>query len=173
MNINLTDPNWIAVIIAVAAAITAVTHFVTKALLGRNVTEGEHTLTEDQLIVVLQIHQNSVASEVSRRMSAYFYKAEIMHREVTEEDFEELKKEMVAVLKERRELLRAFKVSKGRLNEVAALNYDAQVDKDFDRLKKIGLSKELSSFEKAERIQEAIRQIQVNLRAGMGLALKS
>lgn len=164
MNNGVIDPGWVDVILTILITTIPVAYGVGR----RHSTGYSEALSDDQVIAIIQIHENSVISEILRRATIFLYGAEIRGRTITPAQLEELRREVTALVKARRDLLAIFPAPKSTPYQslehyLAYLYNDAAIKRDFERFEPI-VSSDMSIIEKLERTQEIVYQIQVDLK---------
>ncbi len=165
MTVNLADPQWIAIILTILLAVIGGTFGIAKILFDKpEQNHKSHTqLTDEQLYSLIQMHENSVSSEIARMVAIFLYSHDIRKQKVTEASLQDLKRRIWASIRGRRELLRVFQLPSGTLEQYMTQQYDPQFEHDYERLKQVALEN-ISYFERLERINSALEQIQVDLR---------
>lgn len=164
MDINLADidPGWLEV------ALTGIGLIVSLALgyqIGRHdPVEPCVTLNRQQALDLVRVYHRSIASDIVHCLGRTVQQVEERGRKPTEEEFQEMRREVTALIKERRELLHNFRMPWGRLDRVLASVYDPEgSEEDYQEIRRILLS-DAPLVERLERIQKTVWGTQMAMR---------
>lgn len=166
MLINLSDPQWLAIISTLAGALIGGTFTITKLLLVNRPSKAQPAkshLSEDQLLILLSIYQEGVTSEIAKRMAMFFYTAQVRKRTVDTARLQALQAELMTLVRVRREQLRAFPLRNERLDEFVSRIYDLQLENDAHKLFNIA-SGDRPYLERVQQIEEELKRIQLEIR---------
>ena len=156
------DPGWLEVILTGLGLVISIS-------LGyqfgrRDPLEPCVTLTPQQALDLIRVYHRSVASDVVRCLRRRVRQIEAHGRRPTEKEFREMRREVAALIKERRELLRNFRLPWGRfdrvLSDVYRLNW---IEQDYQELRRILLT-DVPLLERIERVEKMVWETQMAIR---------
>lgn len=164
MDINLSniDPDWLEVVLTGLGIIIS---------LSLGYQFGRHdplhpcvTLTAQQAHDLIRVYQRSVASDIVHCLRRAVQRIEERDRKPTESEFREMRREVTALIKERRELLHNFRMPYGRLDRLLTKVYDVDwVEEDYQEMKRILLS-DGPLLERLERVEKTVWETQMAMR---------
>jgi hypothetical protein len=175
MQIDLSNPDWIAVLVTVLMAIIGATFAITRALYAKNASKSRQkgsSLSEDQLLTLLSIYQDAVTNEIAKKMIMFFYTAHVRRKHVDDAKLHALKTELTTLVRVRREQLRVFPLPVERLDEFIGRIYDQQLEKDAESLFAIA-QREQPYLERVQQVEKELRRIQLEIRQRIRQSLPS
>ena len=164
MEINLSNinPDWLEVILTGLGLLVSLT-------LGyqfgrRDPLEPCMTLSRQQALDLVRIYHRSVASDIVRCLRKAVQQIEERGRRPAEDEFREMRREVTALIKERREMMRNFRMPWGRLDRVLTSVYGLDwVEEDYQEIKRILLS-DAPLLERIERVEKTVWETQLAMR---------
>ena len=164
MDISLADidPGWLEVIFtALGLAISLILGY---QIGRRDPIEPCVTLSRQQALDLVRLYQRNVASDIVRCLRKAVQRTQERGQKPTEDDFREMRREVSALIKERRELLHNFRIPWGRLGRVLASVYNADgSEEDYEELRRILLS-DAPLPERIERAEKTVWETQLAMR---------
>lgn len=156
------DPGWLEVILTGIGLIVSL-------ILGyqfgrRDPLEPCVTLTRQQALDLVRVYHRSVACDIVRCLRTAVQRIEERGRQPTEEEFREMRREVAALIKERRELLQGFRMPWARLDRALAAVYDSGgLEDDYEEIKRI-LRSDAPLLERLQRVEKAVWETQMAMR---------
>ena len=164
MDISLAniDPGWLEVVLT---GIGLVLSLILGYQFGRrDPLEPCVTLNRQQALDLVRVYHRSVASDIVRSLRRALQRIEERGREPSEEEFREMRREVTALIRERRELLHNFRMPWGRLDRALTAVYDAEgLEEDYEEIRRILLS-DGPLLERLERVEKTVWETQMAMR---------
>lgn len=166
------DPDWLEVILTGVGLIISLT-------LGyqfgrRDPIEPCVTLSRQQALDLIRVYHRSVASDIVRCLRKAVQQIEERGRKPAEAEFREMRREVTALIKERRELMRNFRLPWERLDRVLTDVYGLDVnwvENDYREIRRILLS-DAPLLERIERVEKVVWETQLAMREQIDRRLK-
>ncbi len=115
----------IGIIVTLCTATATATYYVTRAMITKN-QQSFYRLSDDHVFEIMRMHQCSVASEFGNIIRTYLIAVLEGNETISDESLDELKKKVMAMIENKRQYLRIFNSSIGRLDKYAEKNFDYQ-----------------------------------------------
>ena len=164
MDISLSniDPGWLEVILTGLGIIISLS-------LGyqfgrRDPRHPSVMLSPQQAHDLVRVYHRSVASDIVHCLRKAVQRIEERGRQPTEIEFREMRREVTALIKERREMLHNFQVPFGRLDRVLTDVYNLDwMEEDYEEIRRILLT-DAPLLERLERVEKTVWETQMAMR---------
>ena len=167
------DPGWLEVVLTAFGLIVSIT---LGYQWGRREHHQEHgvKLSPQQTMDLVRIYQRGLNRDIACRLQRDLRRREDRRQKATEDEYEEMRREMKALAREHREMTHSFRTPIGRLDVVLAEVHDledADEEVTCQELRRIG-SQEIPIPEKLERMEKVIWERELKAREKLGLRLE-